>query len=343
MMVAYTMSATTTTTTTTTRMKGANAQRIGGFARGTSVRSGVPALMRRRDAVCVRAGVDLNATIISPIKSTISDVQTVSGAKNVAERIALFAPVAIPGLATICAWHFGGAGIGAMMAAAKMPAAPITMLAPLTGVLLMSKVGVYVQALATAAGALGIGEDAPAAYATLIYFLACFTLWAGSGLGLTDAFVRSAMAYHAACGSLVALRVKGIREQMSAVQAEALRKVALAGPTVMMSCLILQGASLASFNAAGLAGPGILGPIAALLFQPITHYLSIFAGFNYWLGVETKRSSAFLALVNLIAGISLTTQLAYPYCYMLCSMHLACAFGLLRESTPSDSFIPNLA
>ena len=298
---------------------------------------------RREGAVRVRAGFDVNSDIIDPIKSTIADVQTVSGAKNVAERAALFAPVALPAFATLAATHLGGQGIGAMMAAMHAPAAPITVLGPLTAALVMSKVGVYIQAAVTTAGFYGIGDDIPAAYTTLVYFLAAFTLWAGSGLGLTDAFIRNAMAYHLACGSLLGLRVKKIRNLLSSAQAEGLRKVALAGPTVMMSCLILQGISLKSFEAAGMAGPGILGPVAALLFHPITHYLSVFAGLNYWTGVETKRSSAFLALINFVAGISLTTQLAYPYGYMLCAMHIALGCGLLRESTPTDSFIPDLA
>ena len=293
-----------------------------------------------RQSRVTRAGLSANDAV-DAVKRTVDDLKTVSGLKRVAERAALFVPVLLPAAATLHAKHLGGAGLGAFLAATGI-SAPVTFLAPVTGVMLFSSVGTYLQVAMATAGILDFGDDIPAAYCATVATLASLTLFAGSSLGFTDVFIRNGMAFHGAIATLLALKVAKFRELLTGPQAEALRKLALCGPTLMMSGLILQGCSMASFAAAGMNGPGILGPVGALMFNPITHYLNIFASFNYLMGVETKKSACFIASLLLIAGTSLCTQLATPYGAMLCGMHLACAFGLLRECTPDDSFIPSV-
>ena len=324
------MMTTTTTKTTMTTRAGAGTARKQSSVRRT----------RRAAVTTPRAGLSANDAV-DAVKRTVGDLQSVPGLKRVGERVALYAPMLLPAATILQAKHFGGAGLGAMMGALGL-GAPVTFLAPVTGIMLFSTVAPYLQVAAATAGILDFGDDIPAAYCGAIAFLAGLTLFGGSSLGVTDVLIRNGQAFHFAIVALLALKVGKIRELLTGPQAEALRKVALCGPTLMMSGLILQGSSMASFSAAGMAGPGILGPVAALLFNPITHYVNIFASFNYLMGVETKKSACFIATLLLVAGTSLCTQLAAPYGAMLCAMHVALALGLLRECTPEDSLIPSV-
>ena len=173
--------------------------------------------------------------------------------------------------------------------------------------------------------------------------LAGVCLWSGSGFGATDALVRNAQVYHLSIGGLLALKVRRFRNWLPSAQAELIRKLAYAGPCLVMALLMLQGASFASFDQMGMAGPGILGPVADFLCKPITNYISLYAGVNYLTGAETRRSSFVMGLINIIAGISYAPQLAQPYGNALALMHLAIGLGLMRECTPSDSLIPDLS
>ena len=287
--------------------------------------------------------ITIDTHVVEPVKATLNDCKSVSGLKNVAERVAMFAPVALPAIVGIQAAHFGGAGIGAFLAAAHMPHAPVTVLGPLAEAILLWPSAMYIQAILGTAGIFQIGEDVPAGYCALVFALAALCLWGGSSFGVTDALIRNAQAYHLSVAALLSMKVKKIRNMITTAQADALRKVALCGPGLMMACILVQKISMANFDKLGMAGPGILGPLAALLFNPITHYIDIFAAMNYLTGVETKRSSFFMGTVNAIAGVSLATQLIWPYGGMLCAMHVALALGLFRDCMPNDSFVPDIA
>lgn len=300
---------------------------------------------RAHRAVSVLArGFSVESDVIDPIKGTVSDVQSVSGAKRVVERACLYGAFGVFAFAAIQAMHFGGAGIDAVMKAAHLPHAPVTVLGPVANALLMTRAGAYLQAAAAAAGALGVDyEDIPATIGSLVFVLAGVCVWGGSGLGVTDALVRNAQAYHLAIGGLLALKVRRFRNWLPGAQAELIRKVAYAGPGLLMSLIIIQGISMGSFDKMGMAGPGVLGPVAALLFNPITHFVNLYASLNYLTGAETKRSSFFMGLVQIVAGVSLVRQLTQPYGNALALMHLAIGLGLWRECTPADSLIPDLS
>ena len=81
-----------------------------------------------------------------------------------------------------------------------------------------------------------------------------------------------------------------------------------------MALLMLQGASFASFDQMGMAGPGILGPVADFLCKPITNHISLYAGVNYLNPGRRDQAKPFvMGLINIIAGISYAPQLAQPY------------------------------
>jgi len=309
----------------------------------TTTRSRVTTTKSGRDHVLAR-GFSVESDVVGPIKDTIADVQSVSGIKRVAERACLYGAIGVMAFASIQALHFGGAGIDACMKAALLPTTPGTVLGPVANALLMTQAGTYLQAATAAAGTFAIDyEDIAATLGSIIFVLAGVCLWSGSGFGATDALVRNAQVYHLSIGGLLALKVRRFRNWLPSAQAELIRKLAYAGPSLVMALLMLQGASFASFDKMGMAGPGILGPVADFLCKPITNYISLYAGVNYLTGAETRRSSFVMGLINIIAGISYAPQLAQPYGNALALMHLAIGLGLMRECTPSDSLIPDLS
>jgi hypothetical protein len=310
----------------------------------TRVVAATRATRTQRAATILARGFSVESDVIDPIKGTIADVQSVSGIKRVVERACLYGAVGVVAFASIQAMHFGGAGLGAVMKAAHLPNAPVTVFGPVANALLMTRAGAYLQAAAAAAGALGVDyEDIAATIGSLVFVLAGVCVWGGSGLGVTDALVRNAQGYHLALGGLLALKVRRFRNWLPGAQAELIRKVAYAGPGLLMSLIIIQGISMGSFDKMGMVGPGVLGPVAALLFNPITHFVNLYASLNYLTGAETRRSSFVMALVQIVAGVSLAPQLTQPYGNALALMHLAIGLGLLRECTPSDSLIPDLS
>lgn len=285
----------------------------------------------------------MNLDVVGNARGTLTSLTTVSGAKTVLERIGMF------GAATVAAWtmieaeHFGGAGIGAEMKALGIRG-PTGPLAPAAALFLLNPFWKYAQFLIGLGAIFGVGRgsDVPALFTATSMTLFANTMLAGSAHGTKDALVRNAMAFEYAVALLHLCTTSLARKQFSPKQISAIRKCAVTVPPLMMSFLMMQGASFAKFTAAGMSGPGVLGPVAGLIFHPLHGPIAVLAYLAYLSGFSTRRASLFGLCDYLIVAISIAPQLINPWGRMLTCLHLACACVMMRECVPTNSLIPKL-
>ena len=183
-----------------------------------------------------------------------------SGVKAVLERVGMFGPATIAAWTKIEAEHFGGAGMGAMMKAlgVRGPTGPLGRRRRF----LLNPFWMYAQFLIGLGAIIGCGRgsDFPALFTATSMTLFASTLLAGSAHGTKDALVRNAMAFEYAVALLHVCTTSLARKRFAPKQITAIRKCAAAVPLLMMAFLKMQGASFAKFAAAGMSGPGVLGP-----------------------------------------------------------------------------------
>ena len=285
----------------------------------------------------------MNLDVLGNARGTLTSLTSVSGVKAVLERIGMFGPATIAAWTKIEAEHFGGAGMGAMMKAlgVRGPTGP---LAPAAALFLLNPFWMYAQFLIGLGAIIGCGRgsDFPALFTATSMTLFASTMLAGSAHGTKDALVRNAMAFEYAVALLHVCTTSLARKQFAPKQITAIRKCAAAVPLLMMAFLKMQGASFAKFAAAGMSGPGVLGPVAGLLFHPLHGPVSLLVSLAYLSGFSTRRASFYGLCEYLIVAISITPQLVAPWNRMLTCLHIACACVLMRECVPTNSLIPKL-
>ena len=285
----------------------------------------------------------MNLDVLGNARGTLTSLTSVSGVKAVLERVGMFGPATIAAWTKIEAEHFGGAGMGAMMKAlgVRGPTGP---LAPAAALFLLNPFWMYAQFLIGLGAIIGCGRgsDFPALFTATSMTLFASTLLAGSAHGTKDALVRNAMAFEYAVALLHVCTTSLARKQFAPKQITAIRKCAAAVPLLMMAFLKMQGASFAKFAAAGMSGPGVLGPVAGLLFHPLHGPVSLLVSLAYLSGFSTRRASFYGLCEYLVVAISITPQLVAPWNRMLTCLHIACACVLMRECVPTNSLIPKL-
>ena len=236
-----------------------------------------------------------------------------SGVKAVLERVGMFGPATIAAWTKIEAEHFGGAGMGAMMKAlgVRGPTGPLARRA----LFLLNPFWMYAQFLIGLGAIIGCGRgsDFPALFTATSMTLFASTLLAGSAHGTKDALVRNAMAFEYAVALLHVCTTSLARKRFAPKQITAIRKCAAAVPLLMMAFLKMQGASFAKFAAAGMSGPGVLGPVAGLLFHPLHGPVSLLVSLAYLSGFSTRRASFYGLCEYLVVVISITPQLVAPW------------------------------
>ena len=236
----------------------------------------------------------MNLNVLGNAKATATMLTSVSGLKTFLERLGAY------GAATSIAYagvpELGGQGTAAMfkslgLKGASGPLAPV-------GAAWFGAHWSYVQFLIGFGAILGIGSnsDIPALFTAMSLFLCGNTMIAGSSHGVRDVFIRNAMAFKYSNAILLLLTTRKARGYFSSKQAAALRKLAIAVPGLMMSFLMMQGSSMAKFTAAGMTGPGVLGPVAGLIFHPLHHVVSACVALGYISGYSTRRAALFLCL-----------------------------------------------
>jgi hypothetical protein len=282
----------------------------------------------------------VNLNVLGNAKATATMLTSVSGLKTFLERLGAY------GAATSIAYagvpELGGRGTAAMfkslgLKGASGPLAPV-------GAAWFGAHWSYAQFLIGVAAILGVGSnsDVPALFTAISLFLCGHTMIAGSTFGVRDAFIRNAMAFKYSNAVLLLLTTRKARSYFSSKQAAALRKLAVGVPSLMMCFLMMQGSSMAKFTAAGMTGPGVLGPVAGLIFHPMHHVVSACVALGYISGYSTRRAALFMCLEYLIIAISLASQMVQPWGRALSAMHLGAAMVFMRECTPTNSFIPKL-
>ena len=110
--------------------------------------------MKTRRAATTKA-LSLEADVVSPVKTTFRDVQTVSGAKAVAFRVAKFLPAT-----AIAAARMAACDLSPLLAAAGLHA-PTGLLAPVAEAFLFNPAAPWLQSAMGVAGMLGIGTETP--------------------------------------------------------------------------------------------------------------------------------------------------------------------------------------
>ena len=282
----------------------------------------------------------VNLNVLGNAKATATMLTSVSGLKTFLERLGAY------GAATSIAYagvpELGGRGTAAMFKSLGLKGASGP-LAP-AGAAWFGAHWSFVQFLIGFGAILGIGSnsDIPALFTAMSLFLCGNTMIAGSSHGVRDVFIRNAMAFKYSNAILLLLTTRKARGYFSSKQAAALRKLAIAVPGLMMSFLMMQGSSMAKFTAAGMTGPGVLGPVAGLIFHPLHHVVSTCVALGYISGYSTRRAALFLCLELLIVATSLAPQMVQPWGRALSAMHLGAAMVFMRECTPTNSFIPKL-
>lgn len=278
--------------------------------------------------------------VTGAITSTVKEVQSVRGAKDVLQRVALYGVPLTTSVVTIQALHFGGAGLGPAMKIAGVGACAGP-LAPLAAIWLFSVVSPYVQAIVSLAGVLQVGEDIPALFCGISFALAACSLWHYGSAGFTNIWTRHWVVWQLGMATTLLTSTNKVKEVLGR-KVDGIRKVALIGPGMVMAALFFQQPSMAAFEAAGFSGPGVLGPVAAAVLHPLWKWFMMFGGLAYLTDAETKYSSLIIGLSMLIVSISITPQLVAPLGLMGSWMHLYAAITLFKEVTPADSLIPSV-
>lgn len=283
--------------------------------------------------------------VTKSITDTISEVQSVSGAKTLALRATLYGAPLLVSANMLQAAHLGGAGMGAAMKVAGL-GAPGGPLAAIAGLWLFNAAAPYLQTLMAVAGILNLNDklnDIPNYFIGITYLLAGASLWHFGSAGFTNIWTRHWVVFHLSMAVHVLTNTSKVRELLDSAKLEGMRRCATVGPLMVMAALFFQGASMSVFEAAGMTGPGILGPIGGLLFHWLFKWIALIGGLAYLTNAETKYSSVILGLSYVVAGVSLCPQLVAPLGLMAASMNLYNGLSLLKETTPSDSFIPSIA
>lgn len=284
---------------------------------------------------------DLN--ILGNVLATVNELRSVAGVKRVLERVGAFGGPTIMAFAQVMERHFNGPQANAHERALALTGAT-GVLAPVGAAYLEAPGHAYVQFAVGAGAIFGIGSrsDWPAYLTAATLFLSSNCYVAGSAHGATDIFVRMVSMFMYANATLLFITTARARALFSSKQITALRKLAVIVPALGMNAFMMQGASMAKMQAAGMKGPGVLGPVAGLLFHPLNPPLSVFMCLAHLSGLLGKRAALFLTLQYLVVAISLMPQIVYPFGYAMAAAHLLMGMHFMKESFPANSFLPKL-
>jgi len=280
--------------------------------------------------------------VVGGVTGTLRGLTSVRGVKALLEKWGAYGAGTMLAYSSVAAARLGGSGPGAMNKALGLASRT----GPLRDVadLWFGPWWAYAQFLLGLIGIFSMaeGSDLPALYTGISLALFANTSLAGSVFGVRETIIRNAMAFTYSNAITLLLTTARFRSFFSAKQQAALRKLCAVVPGLMMNFLFMQGASMAKFNAAGLTGPGVLGPVAGLIFHPLHGLISTLVILAYFSGFSQRRAATYMWLEHTIVGVSLAPQLVEPYGAMLSAMHLGIASTFMAECVPRDSLIPKL-
>lgn len=280
--------------------------------------------------------------VVGGVTGTLRGLTSVRGVKALVEKFGAYGAGTMLAYSSVAAAHLDGSGPGAMNKALGLASrtGPLARVADLW----FGPWWAYAQFLLGLIGIFSIaeGSDLPALYTGISLVLFANTSLAGSVFGVRETIIRNAMAFTYSNAITLLLTTARFRSFFSSKQQAALRKLCAVVPSLMMNFLFMQGASMAKFTAAGMTGPGVLGPVAGLIFHPLHGLVSTLVILAYFSGFSQRRAAMYIWLEHLIVGVSLAPQLVAPYGIALSAMHLGIASTFMAECVPRDSLIPKL-
>ena len=280
--------------------------------------------------------------VVGGATGTLTSLRSVRGVKQVLERIGMYGAATVVAFSVVSQAHFGGVGNGNMNKALGLTGKTTGVLAVVSDAYLGNPLWAYLQTMCGVVGIFNMapGSDFPAHFTAFTLALHANTVLAASSFGVRETIIRNAMAFKYANAVALFCTTAKAKSMLSSRKVAALKKCAATVPVLMMNFLFMQGASMAKFAAAGMKGPGILGPVAGLIFHPLFGVTSAMFSLAYLSGFSGRRASIFLFFQFLIVTVSITPQLVQPWGHAMTALHLGQLMVFANECIPKDSLIP---